>query len=124
MGHIDQKYLQKLQNSGLYICEPFCEGHGWEHGVCVVKLSGTAGNYIPNYLSRVEEIEVDTPSVVFYNRKNSWIVLAQDHAPTFGPGDFENKWDTADEAVQDIIDFYFGDPKRMQAKAEAKKRSK
>lgn len=121
MGLIDQKYLQELQNHGLYICEPFCEGHGWEFGVRIVKPSSTKGNNIPNYLTLVEDVEVDSASIVFYNWNNYWIVLAQDHAPTFGPGYFQNKWETAEEAVKDILDFFFGDPTRMQEKAKAKK---
>ena len=33
-------------------------------------------------------------------------------------GDFLNTWDTPEEAVQDILDYYLGNPERMQVKAD------
>ncbi|MBZ0189091.1 MAG: hypothetical protein K8F91_22795, partial [Candidatus Obscuribacterales bacterium] len=49
-----------------------------------------------------------------------WIVRGQEHIPTPGPGDFENEWSTPEEAIKDILEFYFGDPGRMNLKAERK----
>lgn len=37
-----------------------------------------------------------------------------------GPGDFLNEWNSPEEAVQDILDFYFGNPDRMEMKAKAR----
>jgi len=51
--------------------------------------------------------------------RGTWFVLAEDYCPAPGPGDFVDEWTSPDEAVKDILDFYFGDPQRMKAKADA-----
>lgn len=128
MAMIDDKYLQRLKEAGLYISEPFPEGHGWEHGVRIGKPVTTPGNSIPDYddgyitigSKSVEPPEIDSPIVIFYHKGNSWVVHSQECVPDPGPGDFQNVWNTPEEALDDIIDFFFGDPERMRRKAERK----
>ena len=127
MSTIDEKYLKRLKDAGLFVSEPFADGHGWEHGVRVGKPSQIPGNSIPNYqggyITIGEEIpppEMDAPFVVLLSRSEGWIVRAQECIPQPGMGDFINVWKTADEAIQDILDFYFGDPGRMNLKAKRK----
>ena len=52
----------------------------------------------------------------FIFANDRWQVHGQDCAGGLGPADFINEWQTPEEAVKDILDFYFGDPKRMQKK--------
>lgn len=125
---IDQQYLQRLREAGLFISEPYPDGHGWGHGVRIGKPSTKPGNSIPGYDAAYitigdapEPPEMDAPMVVLYSTGVAWIVHSQECAPKLGPGDFQNVWPSPDEAVNDILDFYFGDPQRMQAKAEARK---
>lgn len=61
--------------------------------------------------------------LAFYKHKyaDKWIVYAVDCAGGMGPADFVDIWDTPEEAIADIKDFYFGDPARMNLK-EAERR--
>jgi len=51
----------------------------------------------------------------------SGFVTSHDYVPGPGPGDFVNEWNTAEEAVADILDFYFGSSVRMDIKGKAAK---
>jgi len=125
LSKIDENYLKRLRDAGLFVSEPFSEGHGWEDGVRVGKPAQIQGNSIPNYqggyITIGEEIqppEMDAPFVVLLSRNEGWIVRAQECIPQPGMGDFINVWKTADEAIQDILDFFFGNPDRMNLKAK------
>jgi len=52
---------------------------------------------------------------IFTNDK--WQVHLQECIPDLGEADFIDEWSTPEEAVKDILDFYFGDPARMEKKA-------
>lgn len=128
---IDQQYVHRLREAGLFVSEPYPKGHGWEHGVRIGKPSTKPGNSIPGYDAAYitigdapEPPEMDAPMVVLYSTGESWIVHSQECAPKLGPGDFQDVWPSLEEAVKDILDFYFGDSKRMQAKAEARMQPK
>jgi hypothetical protein len=41
-------------------------------------------------------------------------VTVEESIPSPGPGDFLNRWPTAEEAIDDVLDYYFGDPSRME----------
>lgn len=57
---------------------------------------------------------MDAPTVVLYSTGDTWVVLLHEHVPIMGVGDFENEWESPQQAVDDILDFYFGDPARMK----------
>lgn len=127
---IEQAYLQRLRDSSLFVSEPYPEGHGWEHGVVIGKPIGTPGNSIPDYPTGYvfvgegeEPPNMDAPMVVLYRKGDQWIVRAQESVPKPGPADFQNVWTSPEDAIQDILDFYFGNPERMRAKADARKLS-
>lgn len=130
MAVIDEKHWQRLRDAGLVMLEPpFGKGHAWADGMWVGKPVDVKGNCIPDYetgflLSVDEEIKLDAPPVVFYSRDNAFVVFAQHHVPTIGPGDFVNDFSTPEAAVDDILDFYFGSPIRMNAIAEVKKKTR
>jgi hypothetical protein len=72
-----------------------------------------------------EDTEMDAPSLVFFNRGGEWVVWVSEYFPGPGPGDFRNVWPTAEPAepaVADILDNYFGDPRRMRATLGAEER--
>lgn len=121
MTIIDAIHLKRLLDRGLLTSEPFPKNHGWEDGVRIGKPTEIDGNFIPEHSYKFMRVETNAPTVVLYARDNDWIVFAQDFNPTKGPGDFQNVWSSLEEAIDDILDFYFGDPARMQAKAEAMK---
>ena len=65
-------------------------------------------------------VEFDAPPVRLWFDGEVWVVLAEEYCPGPGPGDFLDEWNTPEEAVEDILSFYFGDPERMRAKADAR----
>lgn len=122
MSLIDKKHLEKLRSAGLHVSHPinaFC------NRVWVCKPVTTSGNCILAYkCSGYRPIDdgstcpdIDAPMVAFFFEQAKWIVNAQECAGELGPADFINEWDGAELAVRDILDFYFGDPIRMQKKA-------
>lgn len=123
MKSLDKKFIEKLQQSGLFVSNPFPSGHYWEDGVIVGKPTRTKGNSIAGFKFGVDDIEMDAPDVILFSDGNHWYVVAQEGVPAPAEGDFTNKWRSADEAVDDILDFYFGSPDRMQSKENARKKN-
>ncbi len=114
MASIGPEYLDLLQAKGLIISQPFPDGHAWEHGVRIGKPASIPGNTVSNLRFKCDGITVDAPTLVLYSDGKVWIVELQDKCPDPGPGDFQNIWNTEEDAAEDILDYYFGDPKRMQ----------
>lgn len=126
MSKIPERFIQQLRSSGLFVSDPWPTSHVWPDHVLVGKPTGVSGNSIPGYKFQFglgdDSIEFDAPPVRLIYDGEWWFVLAEDFIPGPGPGDFLDEWKTADEAVEDILDFYFGNPQRMQAKADAQAR--
>lgn len=125
MELIEQKHLNRLQSSGLHVSPPMsCFGGG----VWIKKPSTTKGHHIPapefesSYISFDEDPDTqpdtDAPMIAFYEQDGKWVVNGKrTTGKDLAPGDFINEWETPDEAVEDILDFYFGDSSRMLLKA-------
>lgn len=120
MELIDQKHLDRLQDSGLFVSHPLAAFGG---GVWVVKPTTTKGHYIPEYSAGYiaigdEPVPPDTnaPMTAFYRQNSAWVVNIK---PTTGrkmePDEFFHEWESPEEAIEDILDFYFGNPSRMLA---------
>ncbi len=109
----------RLEKAGLFVSEPYPESHSLSLGVIVGKPISTLGNSIKNFRTAVDEVEMDAPDITLFFRDGKWIVMGQEGVPVPGPGDFTNYWLTAEEAVQDILDFYLGNSSRMQVKEKA-----
>lgn len=125
VAKIPEKYVQRLRSTGLFVSEPWPITHVFSDGVLVGKPVGVSGNSIPGYSSRYTNVgagsvEFDASPVRLFSNGERWFVDAVDYAPGPGPGDFLDEWKSVDEAVNDILDFYFGDQRRMQAKAAAR----
>lgn len=116
MMGIPQKYVELLKLKGLHVCEPFPVPHIWAGGARIGKPSTTHGNSIKGFDSFVGSEKTDATSIILYEREGTWFVLAQEHVPMPAADDFENRWNTIDDAIVDILDFYFGDPSRMLLK--------
>lgn len=125
---IPEECILKLRSFGLFVAMPMSPNHVFPNGVLVGKPVNVPGNHIPGYstayvinLDTDQEVQFDAPPVWLYGHCGVWVVLAEEYCPGPGPGDFVHEWQTPEDAVQDILDFYFGDPRRMQAKTEARK---
>ena len=128
MTKIDEVYLEKLRSAGLHSSPPV---PSFRDGVWVGKPTSTVGNHIPGYTDGGYTIfgedappDMDAPMLKFYiDSENNWMVRGEDYAGAKGPGDFVHLWKTPEEALDDILDFYFGNPARMQEKSEGFQRS-
>ena len=96
----------------------------------VGKPVSTPGNSIPDYRENRVTIdpmplppEMDAPMILFKMIDGIFVVNSVDHAGGMVPSDFVNQWSSGQEAVADILDFYFGDSKRMEAKAETRRKA-
>ncbi|HEY9869286.1 MAG TPA: hypothetical protein V6D08_08980 [Candidatus Obscuribacterales bacterium] len=121
MATINEKYLQRLRDAGLHVSHPMGCFNG---GVWVCKPTTTPGNAIPGYEGGYITIgeeppcpDTDAAMVALMQEDDTWIVWSIDCAGGMGYGDFENRWSTPEEAITDILDFYFGNPERMAKKA-------
>jgi hypothetical protein len=119
---IEEKYLERLRAAGLFVSPPNPPDHALPDAVRVGKPTSTKGNTIKEYETGYEDVDMDAPMLWFFFTGEVWGVWSQECAPKMGPGDFENLWKTPEEAVDDILDLYLGNPARMAAKEAAKPR--
>lgn len=123
---IADSHITRLRSEGLFVAPSMPPDHAFPGGVLVGKPKTVSGNCIQNYsikfmldVEKDEHIEFDSPPVWLFGHCGIWVVQGQECSPVPGPADFLNEWSSVEAAVQDILDFYFGDPKRMLAKAAA-----
>lgn len=121
---IKEKYLDQLRERGLHTSHPMGCFRG---GVWICKPVSTPGNCIQDYSSGYISIgdepacpDTDAPMLALYPEGDEWVVEGVESSGGMGPADFIDRWPSAEEALQDIFDFFFGDPERMRKKAERK----
>jgi len=123
--HIPDNIIDLLQSRGLLVGDPFPEGHiAWPLGRSIGKPMSKGGNSLPEYechwsIGDGEEVIVDAPVTQLHFSEGFWHVTVHEYVPGPGPGDFVHSHSTIDLAVQDIIDYYFGDPSRIRVKLES-----
>lgn len=126
MAVIPEQNLDRLRAAGLLISEPFVPNHvAFPDGVIVAKPAAVAGHSLPDYEAWwgfPDGILLDAPGLWLHSDGSKWFVTSHDYVPGPGPGDFVNVWDSPEEAVTDILDFYFGSPARMDVKRRARVR--
>lgn len=122
MPFIDEKYLDELRAAGLHVSDPI---QAFGNGVWVCKPVSTPGHTVPNftggYVSLGDDApcpDLDAPMLKFFLLDGKWQVHGQDCVGKLGPDDFINEWTSPEDAVKDILDFFFGDPARMKLKAD------
>jgi hypothetical protein len=119
---IPVRHLDRLRAAGLLISEPFVPGHvAFPDGVVVAKPASLPGHSLPGYEAwwGMSGVRLDAPGLYFHSDGSKWFVTSHDYVPGPGPGDFVNVWNTPEQAVADILDFYFGSPNRMDVKRRA-----
>jgi hypothetical protein len=117
---IPRAVVASLRSHGLLVTEIFGPSHeAFPDGAAIAKPASAGGNRIAECAAPREGdgVVIDAPSVVLHECDGTWVVTATEWVPGPGPGDFTTRWSTAEAAVLDILDFYFGDPARMRAKA-------
>lgn len=117
---IPDDHLQRLRDAGLLVSEqPFVSGHvAFPDGHIVGKPREAGGNGIAGMETRWGSRSgaiVDAPAVYFHREDDTWVVTVCEWVPGPGPGDFEHRHRSAEQAVADIVDYFFGSPARMAA---------
>lgn len=112
---IPDKFLEGLKASGLLVSEPFPPAHvAFPDGYVIGKPKEIGGNRLDFYKAYWEaSIEIDAPHIYFWRDNGKWFVQVGECVPGPGPGDFTNEHDTAEGALADIVDYFFGSSERM-----------
>jgi hypothetical protein len=121
-----QRELARLTDAGLAVSRPQHCGppDEKEFGFRVSKPRGAGGHSIPDTnvwmgFATADDRPSDAPLLWLSTDNGKWVVSLRECIPGPGPGDFENVHDRLGNAISDILDYYFGDPSRMQAKWRA-----
>ena len=122
MAAIDARHIDKLRAASLVVSEPFLPDHSaFPEGVIVGKPATVQGHSLPDYETlwvdaEGRSVSLDAPVVYLHGEGRCWYVTSHDSIPSPGVDDFVTTWGTPEEAVLDILDFFFGAPYRMDAK--------
>lgn len=124
MAFIPEQYLDQLRTAGLLASDPFASGHiAFPDGVVIGKPASVPGHSIP-YEYPCEwgndGTVLDAPTLMLHCDSTKWVVTSHDYVPGPGPGDFVDRWDSPEQAIAGILDFYFGSPARMDVKRKAR----
>ena len=107
MGKIEYLYvLERLQKIGLVV-------NYYENSFDIRKPRWTVGNRRPIKEEFLDSIDFDEPKCELALENDNWIVRVHVYVPGPGPGDFEEKFKLLSQAVNNVIDYYFGDSKKM-----------
>ncbi|HEY9676766.1 MAG TPA: hypothetical protein V6C76_02105 [Drouetiella sp.] len=125
---IDESILSRLRARNLFVSHPIPTLGG---GVWVVKPESVPGNCIQGTRSGLNFfIDVppcpnsDAPMLKLIHDKDKWLVDGWDCAGDMGSADFVNEWGTPEQALDDIFDFFFGNPDRVRAKESYQRKRK
>ena len=122
--NIPDAILEQLRTAGLLVSDPCVSGHiAYPDGVIIAKPVDTPGHHVPGMLGGwgLDGPMVDAPPLYLHHEGKNWLVTLDQCVPSPGPGDFVNSWSTPEEAVADILDFYFGSPYRMEVQRRLRK---
>lgn len=120
----EQKCIERLAAAGLNLHR--CETGPFRHGYLLWKPIVAGGNKRLNYRHRGlitdinddgakdDNLDSDAPNAWLYpSAKMEWYFMVSVHCGGVGPGDFLNKHQDISFAADDILDYYFGNPQRM-----------
>lgn len=118
---IDEIHLNVLREAGLHVSSPKALlGGEWRW---VTKPVSTSGNNLPGYESGYVSLgdepqcpDTDAPMLKLGYDGKRWEVEGINCAGGMGPGDFVTYWGNPEDALDDILDFFFGDSRRMNRK--------
>lgn len=103
-----------LEQKGL-ILEPWPEISPFPGGYEIAKPESVMGNTRPDYTVYFSSGEVvcDAPCTRIYPKGGKWVFELWEFIPGPGPGDFREEFLSITEAIPVIVDYYFGDPSKM-----------
>jgi hypothetical protein len=106
--------IQRLQEAGLLVSSRGSVGPV-THMFHIAKPTAIPGNARQVNIGSwgAENIPIDAPSADIYLWNQQWVFEVSEYIPGPGPGDFQRFFDTLDEAIDAVLDYYFGDPTAM-----------
>lgn len=112
---IKEEEVSILREKGLSVTQLFPENHVYSGGYSICKPIEVIGNSLPNYklVFGSENKETDAPCSVFFQSKGKYIFTVWEFIPGPGPGDFWKSFNTPQEAVEAILEYYFGHSKEF-----------
>ena len=110
---IKTQAIKKLKEAGLLV--KFNRVGPYSDGYTITKPATTLGNTRIDWevYFGSEEILCDAPTARLYPQNNQWIFQVWQSVPGPGPGDFRETFSSITDAVNVILNYYFGDPSKM-----------
>lgn len=110
---IDETKINILRNAGLVV---LLKSEGpYKGGYSIAKPENVQGN--SRMGCRVyfgpDQILTDAPSSHLFFRNGKFVFSVKLYFPGPGLGDFEEEFEDVESCLQSILDYYFGDPARM-----------
>ena len=120
--------LDLLESKGLDIQKVrFMDGYR------ILKPNDVEGNYVEGYEKNIiglvdGKLEITTvlnsPLSHIFKENGKYCFYIWECSPGPCPGDFYNQFDNIEDCLADVIDYYFGNPERMNEKREMVKARK
>jgi hypothetical protein len=118
------KFIIKLKNKGLLVGKNSIGPYVGGYTIC--KPTRVPGNSRKNWASYFgeDDIPCNAPGSSLYPQDGKWIFEVWECIPGPGPGDFQDEFDVLEDAVESVLDYYFGNPSRMNPPEFLKARGK
>ncbi len=113
---LEEKKLNLLREAGLLV-EPVLRGP-YKGSYSIAKPEKVLGNTRPgeNGYYGPDRILTDAPCSRLLIGNGKLVFLVREYVPGPGLGDFEEEFEDMELCLQSILDYYFGDPTRMNPK--------
>lgn len=107
---------KRLTDRGLLL-RPYSREHSMSNWIMVLKPVGLPGNYDASEgRMNFGDYEIEAPEVYVYFRPDigKWVSRMMHYGGGSSSHDFQYEWETDKKAIDDILDYFFGDPARME----------
>lgn len=121
MAKLPAEELERLQSASLFVCDFNPPPRARVRNVLLIaKPTSVNGNFIQGHESIVGSPEkwtnTDAPFLKLFHFDHRWFVESGNPITGFDDADFHTTWSCPCQAVEDVLQFFFGDSSRMQAK--------
>ncbi|WP_156820192.1 hypothetical protein [Synechococcus sp. PCC 7336] len=109
----DETKINILREAGLLV-SPISEGP-YKGGYSIAKPEKVQGNNRTGYQGYYgpEQILTDAPCSRLLIENRKLLFSVREYVPGPGPGDFQEEFEDIELCLKSILDYYFGDPTRM-----------
>ncbi len=123
MGNISMSEINavnKLKSAGLFL-NARGTSKPCENGYTIAKPKQARGNTRKNWEVLIvvkggpkwHKVRCDAPISYLYPKNNKWIFRVGEFTSSVEYGDFEEEFASIDDAVSAVLDYYFGNPSKM-----------